>query len=252
MSPLFALKVLLELFGFRLPSGQDNEVVASRGDDLDDDLLSLPSRPPLPLAKVPRESLVQRALLQAPAEVRPTLKHAIDIAMTARGPCSLAIAPKASYGRALATRQGARLQTSDTSAKWTNGYMTMRVQDTFVQEKSCVDALHELSERTPDRRWPRGHEAEGLNKDGFSALLGTDGRCLKASVAVMGLQGAPLAWESVSCLHLDALDLMWALSQHGPAAFVLRCAGGVVHVLLRGEDGIVALGTPEPWRGNCA
>merc|ERR1712032_1368249 len=94
---------------------------------------------------------------------------------------------------------------------------------------------HHLDEND---RWPSGHEASGLPKDGFT-IVGANGKVLRGAVRLVGLPTPPYRWDSVGTRHLAALAVGWALCNKS-AIVVVRSDSGKIHVLCPLHDSLQA------------
>lgn len=80
-------------------------------------------------------------------------------------------------------------------------------------------------------KWPEGHEAAGLNKDG-AFLVDLDGMCLLAAVKITGLPAdAPFVWEGTGTKHSSALLSAWSL-RHTAHVVVVGSEARRVHGII--------------------
>merc|ERR1712003_328408 len=105
-----------------------------------------------------------------------------------------------------------------------------------VRDVRFQAAVEQFSQHTSNDRWPIEHEAAGLPKDGFAALLDTSGYRLRCAVRLTGLPTPPFRWDGVGTRHVAALSLSWCL-RNVPAVVVVRSDSGKVHGLLWSVDG---------------
>lgn len=159
---------------------------------------------------------------------RATVQEAADAIYSARGGCAIAIARVETLD-ATVLQHGIEFAPVDCRSGWEEGYMTSRIRGKHVASKEFVDALVEFSEHSDSDRWPDGHEAAGLPKDGF-IVVDSSGECLMAAVKIEGLPAAELAWAKHGMRHQTALALM-ELLRFRPAAVLVRSDGGGLHGL---------------------
>jgi len=125
-------------------------------------------------------------------------------------------------------------QVVDRSPHYPKGYMTERLRDVHVTSAEFLEAIQELTLHTEDDRWPRGHVAEGLPKDGFTLLDAVSGYRLKSAARMVGLPTPPFIWDNVGTRHLAALAACWAF-RSGPSIVMVRSDSGKIHILTSQE-----------------
>uniref|UniRef100_A0A7S4PWQ4 DAC domain-containing protein n=1 Tax=Alexandrium monilatum TaxID=311494 RepID=A0A7S4PWQ4_9DINO len=185
---------------------------------------------------------------EAPPGIGQTLVLAVEhLLRHAQGGCAIAIASKRAFFH-LKVEGLVDYQVADRDEHWQKGYMSTRIGGINLRTRSFEDSVRDFSAHSEGDRWPLGHEAAGLPKDGFLALVDPRGRCLKGAVRLIGLPTPPLRWDNVGTRHLAALGLCWALWDF-PAAVVVRSDAGLLHVLLPQAVGVRIIRTACMLRG---
>ena len=105
-----------------------------------------------------------------------TIRAVAALTFAAQGGCAFAVADKAAF-KELQARPGVNFEVVDRSEKWADGYLTTRLRGVHVRDPRFREAVEEFtsSHLEVDDCWPPGHEAAGLPKDGFVALVDTSG-----------------------------------------------------------------------------
>jgi hypothetical protein len=178
-------------------------------------------------------------------QFRSTVESLLRIVLQCKGGGGFAVCT----GRALVGLQRdfqVDFQVVDRSSSYPRGYMTEVLGSHHVATDTfgmlVGDFLdHSLQEND---RWPPGHEAAGLPKDGFT-ILGIDGYRKIAAAKIVGLPVAPFKWDGVGSRHTMALALAWAL-RFGTSLVVVRSESGKVHALLPSETHVLALRCEPP------
>merc|ERR1712050_356035 len=89
--------------------------------------------------------------------------------------------------------------------------------------------MGQFTEHSDTDKWPGGHEAEGLPKDGY-ILMSVHGIRLKGAARLCGLPTPPYRWDGVGTRHLAGLAASWALRLF-PVAVIIRSDSGKIHGL---------------------
>merc|ERR1712187_165150 len=107
--------------------------------------------------------------------------------------------------------------------------MTERTANLSIEDKKFRNAILEFADHSKQEndRWPSGHPAHDLPKDGFT-LLSVKGTRRLCAARLLGLPVAPYAWDDVGTRHMAAMNLAYALRGH-LAMVVVRSDKGVVH-----------------------
>jgi len=159
-----------------------------------------------------------------------TVRKTLELVQNAKGGVGLIVTTSLGY-KAL-RHQNVDFQPVDKSERFKDGYMNEVVRGINISDEIFAEGLgaftdHDLQEND---RWPKGHEAEGLPKDGY-VLLKETGDCKLAAVRLVGLPLSPYLWERVGTRHLAGLSACWALRRH-IAVVMVRSESGKVHLLI--------------------
>lgn len=167
-----------------------------------------------------------RRLSSFPSTARQIVSLALD--SEEKGGFGLICAPRRSYIRL--QKQGVKFPVTDKSDRFPDGYMTQQLDDSRISSHAHQTQVCAFAEKTDDDKWPPGHEAAGLPKDGYH-LYGTSGFCRLGAARIVGLPSPTCEWEGVGMRHTTALQLCCAL-RGSPAVVAVRSECGHVHVLL--------------------
>jgi len=137
-------------------------------------------------------------------------------------------------------------QVVDRTDKFPNGYMTERLRDVPADSAAFLEAMQAFTLHSDNDRWPKGHEASDMPKDGFTLIDGNSGLRLKCAARMVGLPLPPYQWDNVGTRHLAALAACWAF-RFGPSIVMVRSDSGKIHVLHAFDEthGLVALGATQ-------
>lgn len=155
-----------------------------------------------------------------------TVRGVAELALQADGGCGFVVAPGEAF-RWLQEMHTVDFQVVDRSEAYPGGYMTERLRDVNVHDPEFLAAIRELSEHSDNDRWPEGHEAAGLPKDGY-ILISTDGVRVLCTARMIGLPTPPYMWDGVGTRHMAAVAATHALSRW-PCAVVVRSDSGKIH-----------------------
>lgn len=183
------------------------------------------SHPPLIVNEIPSDRFVARCADTADPLISQTATAVAKLALCTHGACAFAVSTKAAFCALQAS--GIDFLVVDNMDKWPKGYMTERLRGVPVQHPQFESAVQEFSAHTSNDRWPADHEASGLPKDGFTALLDPDGFRLSCAVRLIGLPNTPFYWNHVGMRHTTALALSWCLRSHPSIVFVRSETGKV-------------------------
>ena len=128
------------------------------------------SYPHIHIVEVSVEHLVKHLVAGVNKSLQPVVQRVTEVAIAVSGGCAFAIAAKQSFVSLQDTLR-VDFQVVDKSKRWPDGYMTTKFGKTHVSDPKFLEALQEFSARTENDRWPEEHEAGGLPKDGFAALV---------------------------------------------------------------------------------
>merc|ERR1712107_97595 len=133
-----------------------------------------------------------------------TLKHTVELARQAKGGTAFLVAAADFYKHAKG--HNVEFPVVDKSAKYRKGYMTEKLGGLKVDDSKFIKQIEDFSDHTLDAgdRWPKGHEAYGLPKDGYT-LLDIHGRRRAGAARLVGLPAPNLIWESVGMRHTTGL-----------------------------------------------
>lgn len=143
------------------------------------------------------------------------------------GGCGFLIAPISAFMSVKS--RNIDFQVTDRNENFPEGYMTEQLKDVHVGSSAFAAKLQEFAKHTDDDRWPPGHAAAGLPKDGF-VLLSSQGFRLKCAARLTGLPTPPFRWDNVGSRHLSALAACWAFRLQ-PSIVIVRSETGKIHVL---------------------
>lgn len=136
-------------------------------------------------------------------------------------------------------RRGARFLPCDADSRFPEGFMTQQLKGRDVDDDFFFNQVQSFGDPTMqlDDRWPPGHLAANLPKDGGYLHDIRSGMCLHAAIRFEGLPVAPFAWDGVGTKHTAALHFAWCLRKH-PHVVIVGSESGSLH-------GIVAHPTRE-------
>lgn len=156
------------------------------------------------------------------------------------GGCGFIIAPQSGF--LSAADRDVDFQVVDRTDKFPNGYMTERLRDVPADSAAFLEAMMEFTLHSDNDRWPKGHEASDMPKDGFTLIDGNSGLRLKCAARMVGLPLPPYQWDNVGTRHLAALAACWAF-RFSPSIVMVRSDSGKIHVLHAFDEshGLVAL-----------
>lgn len=162
-----------------------------------------------------------------------------SVIISVDGGCGFVVAPNEVFLSAANRRID--FQVVDRSPKFPKGYMTQRLRNVRTDSDQFLEAMREFTQHSENDRWPEGHEASNLPKDGFTLVDGNSGRRLKCASRIVGLPTPPYQWDNVGTRHAAALAACWAF-RSGPCVVMVRSDGGHIHVLHAFDEkhGIVA------------
>lgn len=212
--------------------------VAIKGEDTVTALNSIPGKKRLDVRDVPldamKQMLAHEGILSQLAsdedrtEFQTTVARLMDVILAVDGGCGFVIAPV--HCLAFLQQQGVDFQSVDRSSEYPNGYMQETFKDVHISDRFFLETMLEFTSHTDTDRWPEGHAAYGLPKDGYM-LVSPAGYCIKCATKIVGLPMAPYAWEGVGTRHSSALAACWALRLH-PSCVLVRSDSGKVHGLV--------------------
>lgn len=161
-----------------------------------------------------------------------TVRCLVTSAHDVRGGAGFVCTSRSSYHSL--KEQGVIYTVTDASDRFSRGYMSQQLEGMHIEDPKHQILLHDFAEHTANDRWPGGHDAEGLPKDGYN-LYDMSGLCCLAAVRLEGLGAAPYQWPNVGMRHTTALQLCWALALDGSSVVVVvRSDSGSFHVLSTG------------------
>jgi len=153
-------------------------------------------------------------------------RRAAELALQAEGGCGILVAPQAAFAW-LQEVNHVDFQVVDRSEAFPDGYMTRRLRNVHVDSEAFLQAVQELSRHSDNDRWPQGHEAAGLPKDGY-ILINDMGMRVLCAARIVGLPTPPYRWDGVGTRHMAAVAAAHALAEW-PCAVVVRSDSGRVH-----------------------
>lgn len=188
--------------------------------------------PPLPITHVARAELIDTVLPLADPSIQETLKQMLILATDhAQGGCAFVVASNDGYGALKKARVDMQPVDRDEARGWSKGYMTERLEHIHVSDPSFRDAISEFTVHTDDDRWPQGHEACELPKDGFTALLSPNGYRKMCACRVVGCPMPAHRWEKVGTRHQTALCISYVM-RRCISAVVVRSDSRIMTALL--------------------
>jgi len=157
-----------------------------------------------------------------------TVRRVAHLSLQAEGGCGFVIAPAEAF-QWLQDARAVDFQVVDRSEKYPTGYMTKRLKGVHVDDKAFLQAVQDLSQHSDSDRWPEGHEAGGLPKDGY-ILVSAEGLRVLCAARMIGLPTPPYSWDGVGTRHMAAVAAAHALSRF-PCCVIVRSDSGKVHGL---------------------
>lgn len=162
-----------------------------------------------------------------------TVRSLLTLVLAVDGGSGFLCAPSESYQHL--SSLGVDMTVLDDSKKYRNGYMTQQLNGEHITSRKHQERMRAFAKRGAGKRWPEGHEAAHLTKDGYN-LYGASGFCRLAAACVVGLPAACNNWERVGMRHTTALQLCSALRGGRAAVVAVRSDSGTVHVLCPCEE----------------
>lgn len=160
-----------------------------------------------------------------------TLRSLLTLVFSLDGGAGFVCAPSETYD--YLKEMDVDMAVVDSSKKFPDGYMTESLSEQHIESRQHQKRVRAFAQHTRTDRWPKGHEAAGLPKDGYM-LYGSSGFCRRAAAGLVGLPPPGCKWAGKGMRHTTALQLCWALRGH-TALVVVRSDSGMVHVLCPGE-----------------
>lgn len=168
-----------------------------------------------------------------------TVRCLVNSALELQGGAGFACASSSSYQRLEELK--VLFTVTDYTKQFVRGYMTHKLQNHHISHIEHQNFLRAQSKHTTNDRWPEGHEAQGLPKDGYN-LYDSSGLCCLAAARLEGLPAAPCEWTNVGMRHTTALQLCWMLALQGHTAVVLvRSDSGSLHILCACDGAVEVL-----------
>jgi hypothetical protein len=196
-------------------------------------------RPHLSIDEVPLDMFEEKVDELVDRKIRDIVRDLVNIACKARGGCAFVVASKSAFEQ-VRRDCDADYQIVDRHPRWQSGYMTSQLKGLKVSDRKFREKVFEMSKHEEGDRWPLDHEARGLPKDGFTALVDETGYRLKSAVRLVGFPVPPVRWDNVGTRHLAALSISWVLRDYSNVTIVASESGSV-HVLISSNNGIKAL-----------
>lgn len=153
----------------------------------------------------------------------------VDAARDSPGGAGYVCTLRSSYD--FLSASGVVFSVTDSSETFSSGYMSHLLKGVHLDKPGHQNALRKFAEHTANDRWPKGHPAEDLSKDGYN-LYDASGVCCLAAARLEGLPAAPCQWVNAGMRHTTALQLCWALALKGRSAVaIVSSDSGRLHVL---------------------
>lgn len=187
----------------------------------------------LEIVNVSSAEFVKRTTEAVDDRIQAVVSAVAELALSAKGGCAYVVAE--SDALCALKSEGIDFSAVDKNDKWPDGYMTHRLQQIHVSHPAFREAVQEFSEHTSNDRWPIDHEACNLPKDGFTALVDSNGYRLRCAVRLLGLPVAAYRWDRVGTRHQAALQIAYRL-RTTPSAVIVRSDSNTVHSLVPSVD----------------
>merc|ERR1712217_583140 len=86
--------------------------------------------------------------------------------------------------------------------RYPDGYVTERAKGLSLYDSAFRDLILKFTDHPEEchDKWPPGHEAAGLPKDGFT-LLNISGGCRSGATKIVGVRTPPYTWDGVGTRH---------------------------------------------------
>lgn len=166
-----------------------------------------------------------------------TVRSLLALLLTLEGGACLICAPSESYD--YLEQIGMDTAVTDSCESFREGYMTRELSNLHIDRRRHQKAVQSFARHASTDRWPAGHDAAHLPKDGCMCY-GVSGFCRLASARLLGLPATGSEWEGVGMRHTTALQLCCALRGH-LAVVAVRSDSGSVHVLIPGKEAVEVL-----------
>eukprot|EP00931_Biecheleriopsis_adriatica_P088984 TRINITY_DN63196_c0_g1_i1.p1 TRINITY_DN63196_c0_g1~~TRINITY_DN63196_c0_g1_i1.p1 ORF type:complete len:938 (-),score=115.19 TRINITY_DN63196_c0_g1_i1:63-2876(-) len=117
----------------------------------------------------------------------------------------------------------------------------LRTMDDDVKKTAVIDEIMkwETNDRKYHDKYPEGHEAAGLPKDGYM-LISTSGFRSRCSVG-LPVEPTPITWAGVGMRHKSGLSVAWRLRNEDHTVVIISSASGKVHGLVSRPNGVFAI-----------